>query len=827
MTLKFSFTTIFLVRGLPAVLFAILSSQSFAEDFTRSGTYVDWNIACPKNDMSAADPALASNGRCRTINAALNSGRKPANIWEEKSPAFARAVLDLIDPIHVLISDLGFLEPDLYNNATAPATPSYRLTLAPAVILEDQKSGDKSFAYFRRSQIYIGVEPHLTPEGEIITSELKNTLAHEYFHAIQGAYMNGLVYHSEDDTENPNEHKESQDWLVEGTAEYVGRFYEAVSEGKTYNWRDAYIDYSIPLTQLQDGGYDKHIFFAKLARIINGRGTDDPGMTGFGVATVSPAYLHKAFSNFVQGPDELDKAKQTLKWFAESMPNADPQGRTFQKLYTLVMRDLTYQPDFATAHFPYMPGTKFKPDPISLKGRIGPGWTQVSETIEIEPVATKFYRIDTSAFPEPGRMGVEILVPEGSSVNPADLHLSVHGVSYSKLEQPFVHNFASIEKGEGDVYLSVSNIAATEYNTQKASFEIRLSWMSGGLCDYETIYASTRIDDQINAAWDIGVPREFYDAFYPPPSVFLTEYGTRRRDNSLAGDPAILPDDGRLMVRGGAFVMGGEACTHHVASSGLIEAGLLGDSMGFSAETEADQMAEDLRYVEGGAKRLTQTRKTEEVERLLENIKRLTVGTPLGTDPRDASVIFSIFSPDLYPFYHGIPAITEGGPLINGRGGWAPNSSGAVNIILPGIKLGDLKKGRTYPAVTLAPEGGASDALPIAGVWRGRWEKEGPIGDFRTLSAGRLTGFVEITDVTSARVQGRFRLRGAGSDHSYKTVLEEAGNGDLVRVEEDLITNTVPVVVSGSFSAPTAVTGTLIFKHIFGLRSVSRRKELE
>jgi len=810
-------------------MLAITALPALAEGFTENGKNTNWYLACPKEGIAAAVPSQASNGRCRQIATAIANGNPPASVWAAMSPAVGREVLNMIDPIHNFLSDQGFRDPNLYNDESSVAVPQYRITLAPQAVLQNKGHGDQAMAFYAQGHIYIGVDPHVTPQGGVDTVELLKTVAHEYFHAIQAAYTGGHSHdeHTEDEATQPRKKKKAGGWLSEGTAEYVALHYEALANGKKYDWQGSFRDFSKSLMDVSDGGYENHVFFALLARIINGRGTGEPGMDGFGLAAASPGYLHRVYSGYSAPLGTLDEDKEAMRWFSAAVQNADPAGRSFQQLYGAVMRDLTYRPDFIGGVFPFMPGAKLVPDEISVKGRPGAGWTQLTKTYQIAPVATHFYEIDAVRLPKGGALGVRVILPEGETTDPANLQLAIHGVSYSTPEKSETHNFGVIEKGNDPVYLSVSNIDAVPYDTDPASYQIELSWLSGGICDYNAIYGSTRIDEQKNAAREIGMPLEVYDAFYPPPSEFQKKYGARGQTNELEGDPTILPDKARLLIRGGMFSLGGDACSHHLAANGLVESGMLGITMGASADAEAQNAVNELPFVSGAARRMSELDRTRrEVKDTLEALSMITGGSFFGTDPRDASVVISVFSPDLFGFYHGMPAIVEAGPSIAGRGGWAPNSSGAVNIILPGIRLGDLKKGRSYPAITFAPAGAPGDAMPIAGRWQGSWSEQGPIGEFHSLLAGRLSGVVSITDITAAQVRGDFALRGPGSTRSFTAELQTV-NGEDQRVETNLIIADTPVSISGSFSSPTAETGTPIFGHIFGLRSVSRRAELK
>lgn len=327
--------------------------------------------------------------------------------------------------------------------------------------------------------------------------------------------------------------------------------------------------------------------------------------------------------------------------------------------------------------------------------------------------------------------------------------------------------------------------------------------------------------------------------------------------------PRYLPSPSRLRV-GGLVKDGGDACTHHLSSVGMLGSVL---TSGRDPAVARDEMLRRFGDLTGDARDAADgdlpTRESSDPS------TRSALGQVLGAFPSitgddDGDAVIEVYSPHLLSWRSGMtsPIVTE----HEGVGGWAPNASASVTVQLPGTAAAELREGESYPAAVLAPHGDVDraslDVIPTAGPLYSRWtgervarprltrsegsrrsvseqvaECERGKAQFRRQMAalggmaelkpffdrrmeltdcryrgtafsgtvesvyGRLSGTITVDEIAGGEVRGQLHLQGTGTLISERHRLVRNEYGKVLRSEAETSQREGPVSIEGSFSA--------------------------
>ena len=752
---------------------------------------VVWTARCAKSGITTTHATATSRHNCFELEQLVNAGKPPKPAWRAQAPSVGRAALPEFVRAHEYMLKSPFRKPAVtFTNGRAS------VFLAPSAIISgmDAKKGEKDLGAFEEPFIWLSIEPHFMEDGTLDRVLLAESAAHELFHALQQRYFD-----FDPDT---------QGWFGEGTAEYFAHFYEALRrKDKTFNpFRDR--DFERPLNKPGDGGYANSIFFALLGRRIAGN-APHKGISGLMADDVKPDYLHEIFKALaIDGGSDLARLDRGIRSLHTS-------GLGLRKMYPEVIKDLTYAPDYKNKNFAFASRVP------RLKTKHEPGWSEEEGPFAVKPLATRFFLIDSRQFNERGALQIEIVMPEGSENRADDLHLAVQGTLRSYPGFKTYHNVAVVGKDEEhQTIIAVANVSENPDETKPLEFKIRLSWLEAGICDYAALYHASPVPRHIEAAIRNGAGSDILEDWHPDPQTYLKEHGRTLPSGALA-PPKLHPSRGRLSISAGDVTVSGDACTHHLATAPMMEAKLFpGESRLPTAGQQTEDFARQMQKLMAG-----------DLGRELQKMQEDGNASPkplspealsalqgaFGADPRQASVVISLFSPHMDGFWGGaIPAVMAF-PKTHNNGGWDPDTQGAISLILLNTKFGDLKKGKTYPAYSLAPGG----SVLVGMRWRGNVTPNAATGTFQEIHAGRLSGTVTITKIGGGRVEGTFRLSGEGTVEDNDFGLDANGLSTQIATRSGVRN----IEATGSFSAPALVTGPHIFKHSLMLRAVSGRKD--
>ncbi len=656
----------------------------------------------------------------------------------------AAATRSALEDASVWLEGLGFREPKIDTLAGTPA--AYK-----AYISDEKTAAEDGFVthgIYNPSEwtIYMNSESYFAiGEGDSEEDRKKNlandmsttaSMVHELFHAVQRSYQSDWVYDSV-----------GHGWIFEGMAEAVAFSWLKQNEEQSVSARAR--SYEYPLHRPEDpdetlDGYRTFHFWFSLGEVL---GSKD-----------QVQYLDHLLEQDLalsQGLEGIDAGLR--RWHADGL----------YALYPTVMARYALQDAFF--------------EDVTEHTLTYPRDEQVIAGQSVRPVATRAHRIEIE-MPEGRTAGISIRFAKEDR---PDLHLLVdkqrRDIEGSGAARN-VHRDAL--HGPTTLFVRVANVApeAADSVEQEYDLEVRLRPLDPcGMEAMEEGAADTvgRVDNlpdpsaAVDHAQLSGVGKAF---------VERVQRQIRRPGGS------VLPGEGQLIIKG-LVSDGGVGCSGHLAATTVMG----------RAMTDRDshrQFDDNLDEVQG---------KIDELETLMDEsgddmdqaamqaAARLSAQVMEGMnktepDSKPQDVVLPVYSPNVSMWQAGQIRMSRHG----GVGGWQSNAAANFVLHLPGTRPEDLREGRSYEAVAVAPENGGTGSAENPAVspngfyarWRGKFEKiPVPKGvAIRTMGYafegtkehlyGHLTGEVTIEELTGASIEASFKLSGSGTLLSTRYVYD-------------------------------------------------------